>query len=515
MSALGRVACLLLVILAAPAGADSIPHPELDGLEAAVAEQIRGLRANAERAGDEEPTQQALHYAELGALYHSLGFLDAALASYRHAESRAPDDGRWPYLQGVVHTDLGELQNARYALLRAIALKPDLAAGWVRLGRLAMNDGDASGALLHFRRALGRMPESPAALAGAGQALLELGRAREAAEHLERALNIEPRADRLHYPLAMAYRSLGQQEKMRAHLEQVGPIGVTADDPIAEYATHRIAGARAHIQQGNKAYRAGDYAAAVTYFTRATEANPDEAAAWTNLGAAQGAAGDLAAARQSFERALEIAPGSTTALENLVAVLLSEKDESTALSLLNGRLPPDSEHRGLLYRRAELRRLNDNPSGAANDFERLTELVPDEAPAWMGLIIARIEAGELNRVQGVLADAGKAMGDLSSFKGELIDALTAVHDGDPAEADLAHHLAVELYNQNPRSDNAMRVARTLLLGDAGCTAARRWLDEQVDDGSVDKAPRGELAAIRNQLEGLERCAEPESSGPED
>lgn len=502
---------ILVMPLGASAADESIPHPVLQDLEPAVAEQIGDLRTRIEQPGDADTVTRAIHYAELGALYHSLQFSEAALACYLNAEALAPTDGRWSYLQGVLHTDQGDVLAARHALLRAMALQPELQTGWVRLGRLALDDGDPGSAWLHYQRALASLPDSAAALAGAGQALLELDRAREAVDFLERALEIEPRANRLNYPLAMAYRDLGDKTKMETHLEKVGPIGVTVDDPIAEYATARTAGARVHIQRGNKAYRAGDYAAAVKHFTRATEAAPNQASPWTNLGAAQGGMGDLQAAQRSFERALEITPDNTTALENLVAVLMSRDEESAALNLLNDKLDADSGNRNLLYRRAELRRLNGDPEGAAEDFRRLTQLLPEEAPAWMGLIISRIEAGDHEAVPDLLGEAGESLDQLPELKGELVEALLAIYDGNADDAALARRLAKELYEQQPLSTNATRVARVLLLGRDDCSAANQWLDSQMRDDAIDDKSRGDLNTIQEQLQGMDRCQAPEAS----
>lgn len=499
------IALLALISLSNPAYGESIPHPELKGLEPAVAEQIRTLREEAEQSDQSEPADRAFRFAELGALYHSLKFKDAALACYRKAESLSPGDGRWPYLQGVLYSDQGDVASARRALLRAMALRPELATGWVRLGRLALDDGDAAGALLDFQRGMMKLPDSAAAHAGAGQAFLELGQAEQAVKHLEKALEIEPRANRLNYPLAMAYRALGDRKKMQALLKQVGPVGVTVDDPIAEYATSHTAGARIQMRQGNKAYKAGDYATAVRHFTRATEASPDQGSAWTNLGAAQGAMGDMKAARRNFEKALEINPDSTAALENLVAVLVSEDDEKATLSLLNERLGDDTKNSDLLFRRAELRRVHGNPEDAAADFTHLVELMPHAKPAWMGLILSRIQAGEHDKARAILNDAGQALQDLPSFESELVDGLVVIHDGDPDDAALARSIAKSLYDDKPNMDNAVRVARTLMLGNDDCSDAEEWLEEQIKSRADNKSLQGKLKKVREKLDELERC----------
>lgn len=505
MTVRGTAVAVLLLIAAATAGADSIPHPELDGLEQAVAEQVRGLRDAIERTPRDEHPATAVRYAELGALYHSLEFLDAALACYRKAAALAPDDGRWPYLQGILHTENGDVEAARSALERAIALQPDLKTAWARLGRLALDEGNAELALEHFERAIAELPDSGAALAGAGQALLELGRAREAVEKLEQALRVEPRANRLHYPLAMAYRALGDQASMRAHLDKVGPIGVSIDDPIADYANHRAAGARVHIRQGNKAYRAGDYASAAEFFTQATEAAPDLVPAWTNLGVSQAALGRHDEAKRSLRRALGIEPGNKAALGNLLRLLLDDGENEAALSLLDEHLAPGSDNRELLSTRAALRSAHGSPSAAAEDYRRLTSLEPTDSLAWKRLVVARIQAGQYDRVEDLVREAESALGNLPAFKLDLVEALLGIHGNDPDAAEVARNLARGLYDDRPSAAHALRVVRTLLLGRADCTAASQWLESRIADADTADALQSELLEMREKLRGVEQC----------
>lgn len=479
-----------------------IPHPPLETLEPAVAEQIRAMQALVSDATDDE---RALRIGELGALYHSLDFEDAALASYREAERLAPADARWPYLRGILHSERGAVELAREGLLEAIALHPELAAGWARLGRLALDGGDAERALLHFQRALLKQPDAVAAIAGAGEALLALGRNDEAIAQLEQALALEPRANRLHYPLAMAYRGLGDDEAMQTHLAAVGPIGVTPDDPISTFMANAAEGSRVHLQLGNTAYQAGDYAAAVTHFTRATEGSPEAAPPWINLGTAQAALGDVPAARASLERALSLEPDNITARDNLLALLIRAKDPD-ALPLLEAALETAPDHSELLRQRAQLRRATGDPKGAAEDFRRLTDLDPSDRTAWQGLLITRIEAGDNSAVGGLFTQARAALGDLGSFEPDLIDALSVTGKTNPAHATLARTLAADLYRREPSADHALRHVRTLLLGQPDCTTASQWLDAEIVSPATDDAHRQALETLQGELHALERCA---------
>ena len=80
------------------------PVPRLEGAEPAVRRQIEdklaeieGLRAAAAGAGE---LSQA--YGDLGLLYLTYSFIEAAEVSFANARSLAGDDYRWPYLLGYL-----------------------------------------------------------------------------------------------------------------------------------------------------------------------------------------------------------------------------------------------------------------------------------------------------------------------------------------------------------------------------------------------------------------------------
>ena len=100
-----------------------------------------------------------------------------------------------------------------------------------------------------------------------------------------------------------------------AEAERVCRLVLAADGGNA--AAHGLLGAVA-LQQG----RAGD---AVTSFTAAARAQPEDAIAHNNLGVARRAAQDLAGAGDSFARALALKPEHAAARANLIDVALRRR----------------------------------------------------------------------------------------------------------------------------------------------------------------------------------------------
>jgi tetratricopeptide (TPR) repeat protein len=157
--------------------------------------------------------------AELASAYGAFGLVlmatnygDAANASLLHAQALAPDDMRWPYYLGQLHTLIGDGTRATEFFERAVDLQPTNVATLVSLGRAYLDQGRPEAAERLFDQALLLEPSSGAVLAGMGRAALAQRDYRGAAEHLERALAVEPRASSLRYPLAMAHRALGNVE---------------------------------------------------------------------------------------------------------------------------------------------------------------------------------------------------------------------------------------------------------------------------------------------------------------
>lgn len=63
-----------------------------------------------------------------------------------------------------------------------------------------------------------------------------------------------------------------------------------------------------HLDEGNAAYRDGDYDEALGHFQRAVEAEPQLAAAWYGVGMAQKALGDAPAADSAMAEVHRLAP---------------------------------------------------------------------------------------------------------------------------------------------------------------------------------------------------------------
>lgn len=105
---------------------------------------------------------------------------------------QADDDPLALALRGVLLAQLGRLDSARQAALRAVELAPTLGDARHTLGYVELMRGDLTVALTRFEEALGIDPTHTGYLASRGSVLSQLGRHREAIETFEQVLALDP-----------------------------------------------------------------------------------------------------------------------------------------------------------------------------------------------------------------------------------------------------------------------------------------------------------------------------------
>jgi tetratricopeptide (TPR) repeat protein len=216
-----------------PAGLP-VPDPDLGEMEPALAAVVNDLEAAvASRAGNPEadPREVGKAFGDLGQLYHIFDLLDAAEIAYDNARRLLPGEYRWIYLQALVRVDKGELEAAEQGLVRALELRPESLAAWIRLGDVRLDLNRPEDAHEAFEKARELDSDSAAAEFGLGRVEAALGRTEEAVARFERALELQPQASVVHYPLAQAYRRLGRTEEAERELRRRGDRRVHFPDP--------------------------------------------------------------------------------------------------------------------------------------------------------------------------------------------------------------------------------------------------------------------------------------------
>ncbi|HKH43631.1 MAG TPA: tetratricopeptide repeat protein [Thermoanaerobaculia bacterium] len=150
--------------------------------------------------------------------------------------SLRPDDAEvWTTL-GNLEWALGNMEQARGPLGKALSLDPRLPRAHYYLGLVEQADGRYDEALEHLRAALNGYPREASVWGEVGRTLFLKANYREAVSAFGKSLAINPENPPLHFLLALCHRALGNQDLSRRHQalfyrlqesplsqEQVGP----------------------------------------------------------------------------------------------------------------------------------------------------------------------------------------------------------------------------------------------------------------------------------------------------
>ncbi len=283
-----------------------IPEPDVSGGDPKVGEQIRGRMAEIEELaeGGSPPAELAEAYGDLGLVFITYDFLEAAQASFENAYRLAPEDFRWSYFLGYLDVVQGRLPEAVERLTTVVDMEPEFLPALLRLARAHLELGELATAKSLFERALSQEPASAAALEGLGKVSLAQQDYQGAIDNFERALTAEPGASSLNYMLGQAYRQVGDMEKAAAYLESSGDVTVRIADPLINPLSQLGESAQFYLIQGGEALSDQKYETAVAAYTSALEHDPASFVAYKGLGYGLEKLGDPAGAIRNLETAL-------------------------------------------------------------------------------------------------------------------------------------------------------------------------------------------------------------------
>jgi tetratricopeptide (TPR) repeat protein len=293
----------------------------------------------------------AHYFIRMGTDLLEKGDLAGAIAAFREAVARDPEEKLAQYNLGVSLLEAGETESAFEHLQRAAELDPDFRDAHFNLGKLLLEMGRFEQAASHFRRALEIDPQDGEARLEWALAESRGGRGSEAVEELEAELAADPENPSIGVALGVVLAEVGRPAEARARLEQVleggGDAAVRARAELqlgmllqaeneAEAALGRFQEARlldpellgASSAAGIQLARMGRFREAAESFSLVVEARPGDETARFSLAMAQVLAGREREARDTLEQGLELLPDSR-ALRHLLARLLAAAVEDT------------------------------------------------------------------------------------------------------------------------------------------------------------------------------------------
>ena len=250
---------------------------------------------------------RAITEANVGTELQAQGRLDEAIALYRAALARDPNDALTHSNLGTALKANGQLDEAIAQYRTALDLAPNDADGHYNLGNALMAQGQLVDAADRFRDALRIEPGLAEAHLNLGIALGSLGQTEEAADHFRRAIELEPNG-------VEALNNLGLLRAAQGRLDEAIALFRRALAIDADFAD-------AHMNLASTLDQAGAAAEALPHFRRAVELAPESASAHNDLGVMLAQQNQLDDAIGHFRQAIRIAPDFAEAHGNLAMAL--------------------------------------------------------------------------------------------------------------------------------------------------------------------------------------------------
>lgn len=404
------------IAAAAEPSLQPVPVPDLSKFPQATADALRKERTSFDNVSKNVSGDALVEtYSLLASAYARAGLYNEAAVALENAARLAPDNGIWPYAQGVVAHLQKRDDDARAFFTRALSLSPDYLPVRVAMVNLRIRAGDLAGARNLLTEYTPRHPDAAVPFALLGDIALREKRNADAIDALNTALRLDPKATKLYAQLAEAYEGSGNAKAaadarakagngMPALVDPVGirfsgsaqPTATTASiDPVLQ-ASSEASMALAE-RQYEKARRLAD---------EALRLRPNDASLLALYAGIEAASGNLAQARVRADAAVAAGPDNAIAWFNQGLVLEMTNDDVGAQRAydkaiaLNAKLAEPHVRRGNFLMRAG--RFDE----AANAYRAVVTNDPKETAGWVHLVAAEVAAG---KCAPVLKDINSAL----------------------------------------------------------------------------------------------------------
>ena len=325
---------------------------------------------------------RAVTESNVGTELQVQGRLDEAIALYRDALARNPDNAVAYSNLGTALAATGELEEAIVQHRRALELAPEDADGHFNLANALVTQGEIVDAVGHLREAVRIDPGFAEAHVNLGNALVTQGEFEDAGDHYRRATELRPEWGEAFNNLGLVAAEQGQLREAVALFRQA----IDADPGLGD----------AHTNLATALQKGGAVDDALTHFRRAVELMPDSASAYNDLGMALGARQALDEAAEHFRRATELDPTFIEAYNNLATTLQLRGEPAEAIEQYRAILQIDPNfplaHNDLGIALAQQDQLEE----AVGHFRQAIQIAPEYADAHANLAMVAEMQGDLD-----------------------------------------------------------------------------------------------------------------------
>jgi tetratricopeptide (TPR) repeat protein len=334
----------------------------------------------------------------LGQLLSAHGYKAEANVCFAQAERLAPDDPRWPYLQGVsLQSD--DPQSAIAHLQRAVALCGDVPdAPRLSLAEVSFQLGHLDDAQQQFRLVLRRDAGNARAHLGLARLACARGKPRDALAHLEQSAASRLTRKASAILLAQAYHQLG--DPAAADRERARALELPGDppwpDPFLEEVQSLMAGKQARLARLQTLHQQGRDAEARALAGQLEDEYPD--IYWLVEGRGLMARKEYLAAERALRKAIQLAPESVDAHFDLGTALFEQRNFSAAAECFHRVTELEPGHGSAYLRLGRCRLSLGDRAAALPAFQAAVRYLPQNAEA-------RREFGALLAQEGRTAEA--------------------------------------------------------------------------------------------------------------
>jgi tetratricopeptide (TPR) repeat protein len=225
----------------------------------------------------------------------------------------------------LVHTELGNIDEAVSAYQCAISLSPESEFLWNNLGQLLAKNERNEEAINAFKKALSCSPRDFLSWDGIGHIYIKLGLCQNAISAFEKALEIAPYYESAWAGIGKAYLESGQLEKGEGSLRKA-----------VELNAHLIG---AWINLGNCYAQQERDLDAIAVYHRAIEFNPQSVEIWDELGKLHLQKQNYAESISALQKVISLDPHYSEAYIRLAHALFQIGDYETSASIYKDSIP--------------------------------------------------------------------------------------------------------------------------------------------------------------------------------
>lgn len=407
------------IAAAAEPSLQPVPVPDLSKFPQATADALRKERTSFDNVSKNVSGDALVEtYSLLASAYARAGLYNEAAVALENAARLAPDNGIWPYAQGVVAHLQKREDDARTLFTRAFSLSPDYLPVRVALVNLRIQAGDLSGARSLLTEYTQRHPGVAVPFVLLGEIAMKEKRYADAIDALDTALKLDPKATKVYAQLADAYAGSGNAKAAADARAKAGdgmpaladPVGLRFSGPTPT-STDNVDPLVRAAGEANMALASRQYDKARGLVDGALKLKPDDPTLLALYARIEGASGNLAQARARADAAVAAGPGNALAWVNLGIVLEMSNDDGgaqraydKAIGLDAGLVEPYIRRGNYLMRAGRV----DDASAA---YRAVVTNDPKDTAGWVHLVAAEVAAGRcapvLKEINSALAKDSK------------------------------------------------------------------------------------------------------------